>query len=103
MKVSRDNLATFESLKLQSQKFKSGILHLRMTPTLQQLEKEKKKEVAFIVTNAKREHEISDLNSEVSDLRSQLKPPSMQCVWTSCKINEVLSMMFLIFLPPSSR
>ncbi|KAL4584900.1 hypothetical protein LXL04_009510 [Taraxacum kok-saghyz] len=43
-----------------------------------QLEKAKKKEAAFIVTIAKREQEISDLKSAVRDLRSQLKPPSMQ-------------------------
>nr|GEY27725.1 FKBP12-interacting protein of 37 kDa-like [Tanacetum cinerariifolium] len=43
-----------------------------------QLEKAKKKEAAFIVTIAKREQEIADLKSAVRDLRSQLKPPSMQ-------------------------
>ncbi|KAD2806049.1 hypothetical protein R6Q59_028953 [Mikania micrantha] len=43
-----------------------------------QLEKAKKKEAAFIVTVAKREQEIADLKSAVRDLRSQLKPPSMQ-------------------------
>ncbi|XP_076930307.1 FKBP12-interacting protein of 37 kDa-like [Bidens hawaiensis] len=44
----------------------------------EQLEKAKKKEAAFIVTIAKREQEIADLKSAVRDLRSQLKPPSMQ-------------------------
>ncbi|KVH98194.1 FKBP12-interacting protein of 37 kDa [Cynara cardunculus var. scolymus] len=44
----------------------------------EQLEKAKKKEAAFIVTIAKREQEIADLKSAVRDLRSQLKPLSMQ-------------------------
>ncbi|XP_076947581.1 FKBP12-interacting protein of 37 kDa-like [Bidens hawaiensis] len=44
----------------------------------EQLEKAKKKDAAFIVTIAKREQEIADLKSAVRDLRSQLKPPSMQ-------------------------
>ncbi|KAJ0643732.1 putative WTAP/Mum2 family protein [Helianthus annuus] len=44
----------------------------------EQLEKAKKKEAAFIVTIAKREQDIADLKSAVRDLRSQLKPPSMQ-------------------------
>ncbi|KAL4559732.1 hypothetical protein LXL04_031877 [Taraxacum kok-saghyz] len=44
----------------------------------EQLEKSKKKEAAFIVTIAKREQEIADLKSAVRDLRSQLKPLSMQ-------------------------
>lgn len=44
----------------------------------EQLEKAKKKEAAFIVTIAKREQDISDLKSAIRDLRSQLKPPSMQ-------------------------
>ncbi|KAK1422352.1 hypothetical protein QVD17_25415 [Tagetes erecta] len=44
----------------------------------EQLEKAKRKEAAFIVTIAKREQEIADLKSAVRDLRSQLKPPSMQ-------------------------
>ncbi|EPS62088.1 hypothetical protein M569_12705, partial [Genlisea aurea] len=43
-----------------------------------QVEKAKKKEAAFIVTFAKREQEIAELKSAVRDLRSQLKPPSMQ-------------------------
>ncbi|MFS7910849.1 putative WTAP/Mum2 family protein [Helianthus anomalus] len=42
------------------------------------LEKAKKKEAAFIVTIAKREQEIADLKAAVRDLRSQLKPLSMQ-------------------------
>lgn len=44
----------------------------------EQLEKSKKKEAAFIVTFAKREAEIAELKSAVRDLRTQLKPPSMQ-------------------------
>ncbi|KAJ8753530.1 hypothetical protein K2173_022771 [Erythroxylum novogranatense] len=44
----------------------------------EQLEKAKKKEAAFIVTFAKREQEIAELKSAVRDLKSQLKPPSMQ-------------------------
>ncbi|XP_057459796.1 FKBP12-interacting protein of 37 kDa [Actinidia eriantha] len=44
----------------------------------EQLEKAKKKEAAFIVTFAKREQEIAELKSAVRDLRTQLKPPSMQ-------------------------
>ncbi|XP_071686614.1 FKBP12-interacting protein of 37 kDa-like [Rutidosis leptorrhynchoides] len=44
----------------------------------EQLEKSRKKEAAFIVTIAKREQEIADLKSAVRDLRSQLKPLSMQ-------------------------
>ncbi|KAD6118963.1 hypothetical protein E3N88_10234 [Mikania micrantha] len=44
----------------------------------EQLEKAKKKEAAFIVTIAKREQEIADLKAAVRDLRSQLKPLSMQ-------------------------
>nr|XP_043635855.1 FKBP12-interacting protein of 37 kDa [Erigeron canadensis] len=44
----------------------------------EQLEKTKRKEAAFIVTIAKREQEIADLKSAVRDLRSQLKPLSMQ-------------------------
>ncbi|KAK9069906.1 hypothetical protein SSX86_010304 [Deinandra increscens subsp. villosa] len=44
----------------------------------EQIEKAKKKEAAFIVTIAKRELEIADLKSAVRDLRSQLKPLSMQ-------------------------
>ncbi|XP_030494463.2 FKBP12-interacting protein of 37 kDa [Cannabis sativa] len=44
----------------------------------EQLEKAKKKEGAFIVTFAKREQEIAELKSAVRDLKSQLKPPSMQ-------------------------
>nr|KAJ0226099.1 hypothetical protein LSAT_V11C100044180 [Lactuca sativa] len=53
MELTSQGVGTYcWSLKLQSQKFKSGILHLRTTPTLQQ--------------------------SIVWDLRSQLKPPSMQ-------------------------
>uniref|UniRef100_A0A1D1YD70 FKBP12-interacting protein n=1 Tax=Anthurium amnicola TaxID=1678845 RepID=A0A1D1YD70_9ARAE len=44
----------------------------------EQLEKAKKREAAFIVTFAKREQEIADLKSAVRDLRTQLKPPSMQ-------------------------
>ncbi|KEH16110.1 FKBP12-interacting protein of 37 kDa-like protein, putative [Medicago truncatula] len=43
-----------------------------------QLEKAKKKEVAFIVTFAKREQEIAKLKSAVRDLKAQLKPTSMQ-------------------------
>lgn len=43
-----------------------------------QLEKAKKKEVAFIVTFAKREQEIAKLKSAVRDLKAQLKPASMQ-------------------------
>ncbi|KAL5544085.1 hypothetical protein UlMin_007869 [Ulmus minor] len=44
----------------------------------EQLEKAKKKEAAFIVTFAKREQEIAELKTAVRDLKSQLKPPSMQ-------------------------
>ncbi|KAK9278716.1 hypothetical protein L1049_028291 [Liquidambar formosana] len=44
----------------------------------EQLEKSKKKEAAFIVTFAKREQEIAELKSAVRDLKTQLKPPSMQ-------------------------
>ncbi|CAN4085994.1 unnamed protein product [Withania somnifera] len=44
----------------------------------EQLERAKKKEAAFIVTFAKREQEIAELKSAVRDLRTQLKPPSMQ-------------------------
>ncbi|CAA0820925.1 FKBP12-interacting protein of 37 kDa [Striga hermonthica] len=44
----------------------------------EQLEKAKKKEAAFIVTFAKREQEIAELKSALRDLRTQLKPPSMQ-------------------------
>ncbi|KAI4343722.1 hypothetical protein L6164_011037 [Bauhinia variegata] len=44
----------------------------------EQLEKAKKKEAAFIVTFAKREQEIAELKSAVRDLKTQLKPPSMQ-------------------------
>ncbi|XP_050223672.1 FKBP12-interacting protein of 37 kDa [Mercurialis annua] len=44
----------------------------------EQLDKAKKKEAAFIVTFAKREHEIAELKSAVRDLKAQLKPPSMQ-------------------------
>ncbi|XP_038982944.1 FKBP12-interacting protein of 37 kDa isoform X1 [Phoenix dactylifera] len=43
-----------------------------------QLEKAKKREAAFIVTFAKREQEIADLKSAVRDLKTQLRPPSMQ-------------------------
>ncbi|KAG6503595.1 uncharacterized protein LOC121984596 isoform X2 [Zingiber officinale] len=42
------------------------------------LEKAKKREAAFIVTFAKREQEIADLKSAVRDLKTQLRPPSMQ-------------------------
>ncbi|XP_042388796.1 FKBP12-interacting protein of 37 kDa-like isoform X1 [Zingiber officinale] len=44
----------------------------------EQLEKAKKREAAFIVTFAKREQEIADLKSAVRDLKTQLRPPSMQ-------------------------
>ncbi|XP_065042821.1 FKBP12-interacting protein of 37 kDa-like [Musa acuminata AAA Group] len=44
----------------------------------EQLEKAKKKEAAFIVTFAKKEQEIADLKSAVRDLKTQLRPPSMQ-------------------------
>ncbi|CAA0826686.1 FKBP12-interacting protein of 37 kDa [Striga hermonthica] len=44
----------------------------------EQLEKAKKKEAAFIVTFAKREQEIAELKSALRDMRTQLKPPSMQ-------------------------
>ncbi|KAM0944196.1 putative WTAP/Mum2 family protein [Dioscorea sansibarensis] len=44
----------------------------------EQLERAKKREAAFIVTLAKREQEIADLKSAVRDLRTQLRPPSMQ-------------------------
>nr|GEV12359.1 FKBP12-interacting protein of 37 kDa-like [Tanacetum cinerariifolium] len=44
----------------------------------EQLDKSKKKEAVFIVTIAKREQEIADMKSAVRDLRSQLKPLSMQ-------------------------
>ncbi|KAM0913250.1 hypothetical protein ACQ4PT_012308 [Festuca glaucescens] len=44
----------------------------------EQLEKAKKREAAFIVTFAKREQEIAELKSAVRDLKTQLRPPSMQ-------------------------
>lgn len=44
----------------------------------EQLEKAKKKEAAFIVTFAKREQEVAELKAAIRELRSQLKPPSMQ-------------------------
>lgn len=44
----------------------------------EQLEKAKKREAAFIVTFAKREQEIADLKSAVRDLKTQLRPPSVQ-------------------------
>ncbi|KAJ1691484.1 hypothetical protein LUZ63_015639 [Rhynchospora breviuscula] len=44
----------------------------------EQLEKAKKREAAFIVTFAKKEQEIADLKSAVRDLKTQLRPPSMQ-------------------------
>uniref|UniRef100_A0A0E0LBK0 FKBP12-interacting protein of 37 kDa n=1 Tax=Oryza punctata TaxID=4537 RepID=A0A0E0LBK0_ORYPU len=68
--------------KLPNQKFKSGIQHFRtfqlylLEPI--QLEKAKKREAAFIVTFAKREQEIAELKSAVRDLKTQLRPPSMQ-------------------------
>ncbi|KAM6594419.1 hypothetical protein CsatA_002122 [Cannabis sativa] len=70
------------NLKLLKLRFKSGIPLFRMSPLylwgLLLLEKAKKKEGAFIVTFAKREQEIAELKSAVRDLKSQLKPPSMQ-------------------------
>lgn len=59
-------LAYFHSLKSSEELLK------------EQLEKAKKKEAAFIVTFAKREQEIAELKSAVRDLRTQLKPPSLQ-------------------------
>ncbi|KAF3332824.1 FKBP12-interacting protein of [Carex littledalei] len=44
----------------------------------EQLEKAKKREAAFIVTFAKKEQEIAELKSAVRDLKTQLRPPSMQ-------------------------
>ncbi|KAG2606110.1 hypothetical protein PVAP13_4NG143900 [Panicum virgatum] len=44
----------------------------------EQLEKAKKREAAYIVTFAKREQEIAELKSAVRDLKTQLRPPSMQ-------------------------
>uniref|UniRef100_A0A0D9WQ73 FKBP12-interacting protein of 37 kDa n=1 Tax=Leersia perrieri TaxID=77586 RepID=A0A0D9WQ73_9ORYZ len=44
----------------------------------EQLEKAKKREAAFIVTFAKREQEIAELKSAVRDLKTHLRPPSMQ-------------------------
>ncbi|KAL2935895.1 FKBP12-interacting protein of 37 kDa [Bienertia sinuspersici] len=44
----------------------------------EQLEKAKKKEAAFIVSFAKREHEVSELKAAIRELRAQLKPPSLQ-------------------------
>uniref|UniRef100_A0A0E0A9N2 FKBP12-interacting protein of 37 kDa n=1 Tax=Oryza glumipatula TaxID=40148 RepID=A0A0E0A9N2_9ORYZ len=77
--------------RLPNQKFKSGIQHFRtfqlylLEPIQsseeslkEQLEKAKKREAAFIVTFAKREQEIAELKSAVRDLKTQLRPPSMQ-------------------------
>ncbi|KAM0859907.1 hypothetical protein ACQ4PT_046871 [Festuca glaucescens] len=68
--------------KLLNQKFRSGIQRFRTFQLyLQepiQLEKAKKREAAFIVTFAKREQEIAELKSAVRDLKTQLRPPSMQ-------------------------
>ncbi|XP_058102928.1 FKBP12-interacting protein of 37 kDa [Magnolia sinica] len=44
----------------------------------EQLEKAKKKEAAFIVTFAKKDQENAELKSAIRDLKTQLKPPSMQ-------------------------
>ncbi|KAL7604975.1 hypothetical protein Lser_V15G17276 [Lactuca serriola] len=96
----KDNLATcqleLEAAKSEIQKWhsafqnesyittkpKNAVSYLQNLKSSKELlrdqEKAKKKEVAFIVTIAKREQEISNLKSAVRDLRSQLKPPSMQ-------------------------
>ncbi|KAG6466316.1 hypothetical protein ZIOFF_075926 [Zingiber officinale] len=101
----KDNLASsqqeLEVAKSEIQKWHSAFQYRPATPTgmspepglvltylqnlksseeslKEQLEKAKKREAAFIVTFAKREQEIADLKSAVRDLKTQLRPPSMQ-------------------------
>ncbi|THU49450.1 hypothetical protein C4D60_Mb06t09690 [Musa balbisiana] len=101
----KDNLATcqeeLEAAKSEIQKWNSAFQNGPATPAgtspepglvltylqnlksseeslKEQLEKAKKKEAAFIVTFAKKEQEIADLKSAVRDLKTQLRPPSMQ-------------------------
>jgi hypothetical protein len=62
-----------------------------------QLEKAKKREAAFIVTFAKREQEIAELKSAVRDLKTQLRPPSMQ-VTIKLLVLLVLQTLMLIII-----
>ncbi|WOL02960.1 FKBP12-interacting protein of 37 kDa [Canna indica] len=102
---NKDKLATcqeeLETAKLEIQKWHSAFLNGPATPAgtspesglvltylqnlksseeslKEQLEKAKKREAAFIVTFAKREQEIADLKSAVRELKTQMRPPSMQ-------------------------
>jgi DNA repair exonuclease SbcCD ATPase subunit len=63
----------------------------------EQLEKAKKREAAFIVTFAKREQEIAELKSAVRDLKTQLRPPSMQ-VTIKLLVLLVLQTLMLIII-----
>ncbi|KAF4369849.1 hypothetical protein G4B88_026899 [Cannabis sativa] len=89
LQTCKDTLATYqtelEAAKTEIQKWHSSFqnesfIPMGTTPGSWHiiLEKAKKKEGAFIVTFAKREQEIAELKSAVRDLKSQLKPPSMQ-------------------------
>ncbi|KAM6570065.1 hypothetical protein CsatB_018050 [Cannabis sativa] len=82
LQTCKDTLATYqtelEAAKTEIQKWHSSFQNESFIPMGTTPEKAKKKEGAFIVTFAKREQEIAELKSAVRDLKSQLKPPSMQ-------------------------